>query len=71
MASDQEAHNVTLFRTQIEPGQHWFGNFQAGSDVVLRRSAFAQVVQQQGKVQQLRLLQFTEDVAVTLVPLGL
>ena len=70
MAADQKQNRLPVLGIEVQPLQRSLGHLQAGFHMIGSRHTLPNVMKQKGKVEQLRLLQLFENVAVALIPLG-
>src|SRR5437868_14367235 len=68
MVLNQEFDAIAVLRLDSKTGQDRICNAATRHDMALILNSFAEIVQQQGKIQQLRLFYFGENLGKTPIP---
>ncbi len=71
MALDQEEDRLAVGRIEVEARQACFCEFEARGHVMVDVGALARVVEQDGEIEQVGLLDLIEELGVALIPLRL
>ena len=71
MIANQKKHGRALARIHVQPVQAAGSDFQAGLHVIATGHAFSGVMQQEGKVEQLRIFQLAKELGIALIPFRL
>ena len=71
MALDEKQHCFAIWLVQVQPSERAFGDFHTGANMICGFRAFANVMQKQRKIEQVRLFDLVQKFCVALIPFGL
>ena len=71
MAPDEKQNRFAVWLVQIETLEDALGDIEAGSNMIARFRAFADIMQKQRQVKQFGLLEFLQKFGIALIPFRL